>query len=199
METLSLLRIIFIYTFPIPLFRAAAQHSAPSAPMSPAPSAPSDLETLFRQHHAWLFGRLKRRVSNHGDAEDVASETFLQIGQDEDRADIHEPRAFLTIVAKRLLFQLWRRQDLERAYLQTLAHLPVSTALSQEEHAMLVDAIQQIDRVLAALPAPVRSAFLLSRLDGLSYPEIAARLGISLATVERHMKRALLQCLRCAP
>lgn len=167
--------------------------------MSHAPSARPDLESLFRQHHAWLFGRLMRRVSNHGDAEDVASETFLQIGQDPAPADIREPRAFLTTVAQRVLFQLWRRQDLERAYLDTLRQLPEAAALSQEEHAMLIDAIAQVDRLLAALPAPVRAAFLLSRLDGLSYPEIAARLGVSLATVERHMKRALLQCLRCAP
>ncbi|MFC3217209.1 sigma factor-like helix-turn-helix DNA-binding protein [Comamonas sp. JC664] len=31
------------------------------------------------------------------------------------------------------------------------------------------------------------------------YPQIAAHMGISQATVERHMRRALLQCLSCAP
>ncbi len=168
--------------------------------MPPAPSSSHpDLETLFRQHHAWLFGRLLRRASNHGDAEDVASETFLQIGQDPARTDLRDPRAFLTTVAKRLLFQLWRRQDLERAYLDTLRGRPEAASLSQEDHAMWIEAIAQIDRVLAALPSPVRTAFLLSRLDGLSYPEIATQLGVSLATVERHMQRALLQCLRHAP
>lgn len=59
--------------------------------------------------------------------------------------------------------------------------------------------IQQIDRSLAALPLPVKTAFLLSRSDGLSYPEIAKQLGVSQPTWERHMPRALLQCLRCAP
>lgn len=159
----------------------------------------SELEGLFRDHHAWLLGRLLRRLPSRGDAEDAAAETFAQLSEDGGRTAIRDPRAFLTTVAKRVLFQLWRRQDLEQAYLETLRHMPQALALSPEEHALLVDAIAQIDRVLGALPAPVRTAFLLSRLDGLTYPEIAARLGVSLATVERHMKRALLQCLRCAP
>ncbi|MEG2632071.1 MAG: sigma factor-like helix-turn-helix DNA-binding protein, partial [Comamonas sp.] len=72
-------------------------------------------------------------------------------------------------------------------------------ALSPEEHCILVEAICQIDRALAALPLPVKTAFLLSRLDGMRYPQIAAHMGISLATVERHMKRALLHCVACAP
>ncbi|KAF1023348.1 MAG: putative RNA polymerase sigma factor FecI [Paracidovorax wautersii] len=159
----------------------------------------SELEGLFRDHHDWLLGRLRRRLLNRGDAEDAASETFVQLSEDGGRTDIRDPRAFLTTVAKRVLFQLWRRQDLEQAYLETLRHMPPALALSPEDHALLVDAITQIDRVLGALPAPVRTAFLLSRLEGLTYPEIAVRLGVSLATVERHMKRAMLQCLRYAP
>ena len=37
---------------------------------------------------------------------------------------IIEPRAFLTTVAKRVLFNYYRRQDLERAYLDALAQMP---------------------------------------------------------------------------
>jgi RNA polymerase sigma-70 factor (ECF subfamily) len=40
----------------------------------------------------------------------------------------------------------------------------------------------------------VRDAFLLSQLDGMGQADIAARLGISLATVKRHIARAMLQC-----
>ena len=127
----------------------------------------------------------------------MASETFLQLAEDGGRSEIREPRAFLTTIAKRILIKLWQRQDLEQAYADTLRHMPEPVALSPEEHAMLVEAICQIDRALAALPLPVKTAFLLSRLDGMSYPQIAEHMGVSLATVERHMKRALLQCVNC--
>ena len=157
----------------------------------------ADVDLIFRQNHAWLRSRLMRHVSSHSDADDVASETFLQLTQYGEPSQIREPRAFLSTLAKRILIKLWQRQDLEKAYADTLRHMPEAVALSPEEHAMLVEAICQIDRALAALPLPVKTAFLLSRLDGLSYPQIATHMGISLATVERHMKRALLQCVSC--
>ena len=163
------------------------------------PSIPFHVEVddIFRQHYGWLRARLMRRVSSHCEAEDVASETFLQLTEDGGRSEIREPRAFLTTIAKRILIKLWQRQDLEQAYADTLRQMPEAVALSPEEHSMLVEAICQIDRALAALPLPVKTAFLLSRLDGLSYPQIAEHMGVSLATVERHMKRALLQCVNC--
>ncbi len=170
----------------------------------PQPPLHTEVETIFRQHHAWLRGRLMLRASSHSEAEDVASETFLQLTEKGSAAegetlDIHHPRAFLSTVAKRILIKLWQRQDLEAAYEDTLRHLPEAVALSPESHAMLVEAICQIDRALAALPLPVKTVFLLSRLEGMRYPDIAAHMGISLATVERHMRRALLQCVRSVP
>lgn len=159
----------------------------------------AEVDDIFRQHYVWLRSRLKRHVSSDSDAEDVASEAFLQLTEYGGRSKIEEPRAFLTTLAKRTLIKLWQRQDLERAYADAVQHIPEALALSPEEHSMLIEAICQIDRALAALPQPVKTAFLLSRLDGLTYPQIAQQMNISIPTVERHMKRALLQCLSCMP
>lgn len=157
-----------------------------------------ELDEIFRHHHAWLKGRVARHVFCVSEAEDVTSETFLQLTEDGGRTQIREPRAFLSTLAKRILIKLWQRQDLERAYIDTLIHMPEAHALSPEDHASLIEALCHIDSALAALPLPVKTAFLLSRLDGMTYPQIAQHMGISLATVERHMKRALLQCVNCA-
>jgi len=46
------------------------------------------------------------------------------------------------------------------------------------------------------LPAKVKATFLLSQLNGLTYPEIAAELGISQRSVSDYMARALNRCLR---
>lgn len=155
-----------------------------------------DLDDFFRQHYAWLRGRVARHVFCPSEAEDVTSETFLQLTEDGGRTEIREPRAFLSTLAKRILIKLWQRQDLERAYVETLRQMPEATALSAEDHASLLEALCHIDRALASLPLPVKTAFLLSRLDGMTYTQIAEHMGISLATVERHMKRALLQCVK---
>jgi DNA-directed RNA polymerase specialized sigma24 family protein len=45
-----------------------------------------------------------------------------------------------------------------------------------------------------SVPIPVRRAFLWARLEGLTCPEIAERLGVSLATAERYIATALRHC-----
>lgn len=156
------------------------------------------IETLYIEHQSWLLTRLQRRLSSRADAEDVTSETFTQVLAGNNLSGIEEPRAFLTTIAKRILFHMWRRQDLEKSYLQSLMLQPEALDLSPEDKAMLIQAIEQIDRALDNLPVAAKAAFLYSRLDRLTYPEIAEKLEVSLATVERHMKRALLQCLQYA-
>ena len=51
---------------------------------------------------------------------------------------------------------------------------------------------RQIEAALSKLPARRRDIFLLHRCAGLSYRQIAARYGISVARVERHIAKALL-------
>ncbi|WP_372439138.1 sigma factor-like helix-turn-helix DNA-binding protein, partial [Pandoraea sputorum] len=51
-----------------------------------------------------------------------------------------------------------------------------------------------IDRVLDGLPMLVKTVFLYSQLDGMSYVDIAAKLNLSERTVSRYMKQALCQC-----
>lgn len=154
------------------------------------------LQVLYSTHHSWLLGMLSRRMRNRSDAQDLTSETFLQVvDSDLDPGLLHEPKAFLTTVAKRVLFHFQRRQRLERDYLERMALLPMALAPSAEERVLLVEAIVQIDRVLHGLPLPVRSAFLYSQLDGLSQDEIAARLGVSVRTVARYLTQALRHCM----
>ena len=57
-----------------------------------------------------------------------------------------------------------------------------------------MQALMQLDRLLDSLPPKARSAFLLSQLDGLTYPEIAQRLGVSLSSVQQYMVRAMSAC-----
>ena len=70
---------------------------------------------------------------------------------------------------------------------------------SLEEQALVSEALQQIDAMLDSLPPQVRQVFLLAQFDDLGYDAIAAQLGLSLSTVKRHMKRALVACLAYAP
>lgn len=150
---------------------------------------------FFSDHHRWLLLHVQRLLRNRADAEDTAAETFCQLlAAQVDPATIEQPRAYLSTIARRLIFDRHRRRRLEQAYLERLALLPEELAPSPEERFLLLEALSAIDKALAGLPLVVKKAFLLSQLDGLGYAEIGRRLGVSERTVGRYMTQALRQC-----
>lgn len=146
---------------------------------------------LFLSHYAWLCSRLHRHLDSRSHAEDIAADAFVQLLRSPDARPIRQPRALLTTIAQRLMYQLWRRRDLERAYLDDLDHDDASCTSSPEALAQQLETLQAIDQLLDGWPAKVKATFLLSRLNGLTYPQIAAELGISRRSVSDYSAQAL--------
>ena len=164
-----------------------------SRPVQSPPS--SKLGFFFSDHHRWLLQHIQRRLRNHADAEDTAADTFCQmLAARVDPDSIEQPRAYLSTIARRLIFDRHRRRKLELAYLERLSALPELLAPSPEEQLQLIEALVAIDRAIDGLPLIVKATFLYSQLDGLSYVEIARKLDLSERTVSRYMKQALRQC-----
>ncbi len=152
------------------------------------------LHHLYRNHHGWLVGWLRKKLNCSFHADDVAQDTFVNVLRSRQLDDIQEPRAFLTVIARRELYNFWRRRELEKSYLEALAHLPPVLSSSQEDMALMREAIELIDRHLDGLPSKVKQVFLLSRLEDMTHVAIAGYMGISVATVERYMKQAIVHC-----
>ncbi|MFW7341298.1 sigma-70 family RNA polymerase sigma factor [Pollutimonas sp. H1-120] len=163
------------------------------------PTLQREIHTLYSDHHGWLCSWLRTRLGNSFDAADIAQDTFMRvlIGYRADAIPVLcEPRAYLTTVAKRLLINHYERQSIERAYLASLMALPEALTPSVEERAILLETLQELDTLLDALPAKVRTAFLMSQLEGVAYADIAARLQVSVRTVTRYMAQGFTQCLK---
>ena len=159
------------------------------------------IQTLYCDHHGWLQGWLRKKLGNAFDAADLAQDTFLRILAAPDKQgdwQLREPRAYLTVVAKRLLANLYRRRSLEQAYFEALSALPEPQAPSPEQQAIILETLQEIDAMLDGLAPPVRRAFLMAQLEGLGYAEIAATLGVSERTVKRYMAEAMARCILLA-
>jgi RNA polymerase sigma-70 factor (ECF subfamily) len=157
------------------------------------------LGSMYAQHNHWLVAWLQRKLGNRSDAADLAQDTFTRIwasAKTDAIAEIREPRAYLTTVAKRLLVNHLERRSLEQAYLTSLHLLPEAQVLSVEAKAILLETLQELDALLDALPPKVRMAFLMSQLEGMSYEEIAAQMQLSVRTVTRYMAQGFRQCLQ---
>lgn len=151
---------------------------------------------LFRAHYPWLCARLRQYLGTSPNVEDIAAEVFAQLLESPGLTPIREPRALLTTIARRLIYQLWRRRDVERQHLHQLQQVDQPSSPSPEELAQLTQALHGLDRTLGRLPGKVRATFLLSRVDGLTYPQIAAELGISQRSVSTYMTRSQALCAR---
>nr|WP_145550152.1 sigma-70 family RNA polymerase sigma factor [Variovorax boronicumulans] len=149
---------------------------------------------MYVDHRGWLLGWLSRRLGNAWDAADVLHDTFARLIGSGRLPDQDQSRAFLTQIAKGLVIDLHRRRQLEAAYLDALGALPAGSAPSPELRAELLQALLAIDAALNKLPAGVRTTFLLSQIDGLTYSDIAERQGLSVGAVRKHMLKALVAC-----
>jgi len=152
------------------------------------------LTQLYDAHHDWLQGWLRHRLGCRHDAADLTQDTFIQVVAARNVEEIIAPRAFLATLAKRVLYNFWRRRDIERAYLEELARFPEAFAPSQEDRALVLEALQQIDLALSSLTPKVRQVFLLSQLQELTYSEISAQLAMPVITVRRYMTQAMRAC-----
>ncbi|MCS8149512.1 sigma-70 family RNA polymerase sigma factor [Pseudomonas aeruginosa] len=152
------------------------------------------LHTLYSDHHHWLTGWLRRRLGCPQNAADLAQDTFVKVLVSRQAARIDEPRAFLTTIARRVLCNHYRRQDVERAYLEALASLPEREVPSEETRAIVLETLVELDRLLDGLPPLAKETFLLAQLDGLGYAEIATQMGISLSSAKRYMLKAAQRC-----
>lgn len=156
------------------------------------------LHALYSDHHGWLCRWLHRKLGCPQNAADLAHDTFVRILTARDRSnefELREPRAYLTTVARRVLLNHYRRLSLEKAYLEALALVPEPQMPSPEHRLVIIETLHEIDAMLDTLPPKARMAFLLAQFEGLTYAQIALRLGVNLRTVKRYMAQAFEECI----
>lgn len=156
-------------------------------------------ETLFRNCQGDLQRYFRRRVRSAETVADLTQEVFVRLLRADPVAALRDPRAYLFRTASNLLIDHYRStgaqppasaSEAEWLGLPDPAPSPEATLLSREE----LDIVRQ---AIATLPPRGREVFLLHKFDGLSYAEIAARLGIAKNTVIVHMVRSLAHCKKC--
>jgi len=153
----------------------------------------SFLHSLFRQHAGEISTFLRGRWHNEADVADIVQESFLRLSEYQERETVSNPRAFLFQTAANLLVDQHRRRATRERYLEPDVE-PESVAgetASPENRWEAQEALEHFCELLEQLPEVRRHAFVLFRIEGLSHREIAARLGISVRSSERHVMQAM--------
>lgn len=154
-------------------------------------------ETI-RRYHDSLIRFLRQRLRVKEDAADIAQEAYIRMMQYEGSEKIQSPSSMLFRIAINVANDLGRSEQARRVSdqlsidgLELASHEPSADReiAARQDLDILYGTIEQ-------LPPKCRQVFLLSRVERMTYPQIAVHCGISVKMVEKHISHALAICMK---
>jgi RNA polymerase sigma-70 factor (ECF subfamily) len=154
---------------------------------------PRALAAIYSAHAQPLIAFIRKKVGDRKLAEDILHDVFLNIWSRYDTWEVHSDLAtYLFSAARNHVYSHYAKQRVRRAHAE--AERLEAPGASEPAVAERLDA-ENLHAAVATwideLPDRRREIFELSRYEYLTYQEIAARLGISIKTVETQMSRSL--------
>ncbi|MEO1715119.1 MAG: RNA polymerase sigma-70 factor [Bacteroidota bacterium] len=147
------------------------------------------LKSLFNAYYPLVCSGIFRLVKDKDLAQDLAQKVFIRFWEKRESLQISSS-------VKSYLYKMGVNEGL--AYLRSAKimeeedQIPDYTDRSSTEEEVLGNELsEQIEKAVATLPTKCQLVFKLSRFEHLSYKEIAAKLNISVKTVENQMGKAL--------
>lgn len=151
-------------------------------------------------HLLSLRAGLKRYLRNFlkspEDVEDIAQEAFVRVLEAGSHGEIEYPKAYLYRTAHNLaLNSLGRKSNQLVDAIEDLADPSVlMESGTLEDQVAAQRRFEQFCKAAAQLPDQCRRVLILRKVYGLTQQEVAARLNISVSTVEKHLAKGLLRC-----
>lgn len=154
-----------------------------------------DITALYISEHARLERQISRRVRCRSTAADLVHDIFLRLWE---KATVWngDGRAYLTRCARNAAIDYARSEQARARFLS--GFLPEQYAqapATPDEILSAKQTMRSLDAALAALPRRTRHIFILNRIHGRSFSEIAGVMEISRRTVATHMARAIKACV----
>jgi len=136
---------------------------------------------------------------NHADIEELTQETFLKAFAAEQTQEIHQPENFLLTVAKRVAISAAQKKITSSTNsVEDSGGIAVFADERQVSADDQLDARQKLfvmSQAIASLPPELSRAFMMRRVEGLRYKQIATRLNISVSLVEKRVANAMVDCV----
>ncbi|SEL35213.1 RNA polymerase sigma factor, sigma-70 family [Pseudomonas sp. NFIX51] len=158
---------------------------------------------VFLTQRVSLLRTLERMVNNHSTAEDLLQETYLRVTRALSERAIEHLEPFVFQTARNLALDHLRARRIQARTL--LEDVPVEVVesvaaplSSAEDAAHAEQLLERLNMSLAQLSPRQQRIFILSRLHGHSYLEIAEKLEVSQSTVQKELKLIMAICIGVA-
>jgi RNA polymerase sigma factor (sigma-70 family) len=149
-------------------------------------------DALLDEFRPALIRFFSRRVHAQHEIEDLVHDVLVRLVRNRGFADYEGARGYVFQTANSVLVDYIRRRSVRPSADESLdpdAHggedFPPDRVLEGKQE------LARATAVLLELPERTRTVFVLRRIEGMRFNDIAERLGISVSAVEKHMQRAM--------
>jgi len=161
------------------------------------------IEALYDMYSASLYGVIVRIIIDEATAEDLLQETYLRVTRALSERPIDHLEPFVYQTARNLALDHLRARRIQARTLQEDVPLDVlqsvaSPVSTPEDATQAEQLLEHLSVSLGQLSARQQQIFILSRLHGCSYQEIADKLDVSLSTVQKELKLIMAICIGVA-
>lgn len=148
-------------------------------------------DVLYKRYIVDLLSVAVRKTGDRDDAEEIVQDVFLEVYRLGHRLEAKQGiKSYLYRSLRNRVFNYFRNESVQQRYLESIKTQPLTNNATEEQinfHELERLLAEQID----TLPTQCQTVFRLSREKNLSHKEIASQLGISVNTVEQHIRKAL--------
>lgn len=139
-----------------------------------------------------LMRFFRRKLRDVNDVEDLVQEVFLRISARQG-GDVDNLGGYVFKTAASVLADRHRRRTVRHADAQVPFDTERHSGTDVDAGRVAEDreALRAVAAALMTLPERTRTIFVLRRIDGQAYKDIAVQFGISISAVEKHMVRAV--------
>ena len=144
---------------------------------------------VFRTHSKTIFNFIYYKFGNEEKANDAVQEAFLKLWENCAKVAPDKAKSFVYTVANNLYLNVIKAEKVRMKYAEKA---PSATETISPEYVMEEKQFKEkLDLALDKLPENQRTTFLLNRVDGMKYSEIAEMEGVSVKAIEKRMHLAL--------
>lgn len=153
--------------------------------MSPS----SQFESFYKKHHPSLVAYAIYLIGSKEDAIELVNDVFVSVWKKKDNLEISDSlKPYLFRAVKNKCINHYQKKVIPMHDIQDIETASSSKA---DEQLNYKESMLRVEQVLELLPPKCKQVFMMSRIDDLSYKEIAEFLDISIKTVENQMSKAL--------
>ncbi len=159
------------------------------------PSKPSLLGALVR-HYDELVDHVRRRFGERVFAREVVHDLCVQLLENDEKEGVRSPLALLRKIAHDNAISRYRSECRRQSWIVAMPQLPeiACDAPTQERHCDAARTLERLSEAIAQMPPRCQMVFVMHKLYEMPQAEVARHMGISLKTVEKHLRLGMLAC-----